>query len=156
MEVVIGIGEYAVSKTETDTIKTYALSSCVAVVVYNPVRKAAGMIHVALPYATSREDLLTKPAYYADSGIPLLIHAMCGRYGCRKEELVIQLFGGADSLQENDLFGIGRKNLEAVVNTLNSLDLRIASADVGGTIIRTVAIRVGTGDVSIETQKIRI
>lgn len=36
---VIGIGEYAVSNNEEDTIMTFALGSCAALVIYCPIIK---------------------------------------------------------------------------------------------------------------------
>ncbi|GAB1483918.1 hypothetical protein MASR2M78_27350 [Treponema sp.] len=45
----VGIGEWAVSKSIDDVIKTYALGSCVAVIIYDAKAKVGGLIHVALP-----------------------------------------------------------------------------------------------------------
>ena len=39
----------SVSNNPTITLSTYALGSCVAVVVYDPVVKAGGMLHAMLP-----------------------------------------------------------------------------------------------------------
>jgi chemotaxis protein CheD len=156
MEIVIGIGEYAVSETTTDAIKTYALASCVAVTAYCPSKKAAGMIHIALPAAPAGAEQDYKPAYYADMGVPLLIQAMSCHFGCRKEEMILRMYGGADSIRKNDRFNIGRRNIEAVTSVLSGMDLRVHSADVGGTISRTITLDVATGAVKTVTQDIVI
>jgi len=48
---IIGIGEYVVSNKKEDTIKTYALASCVAVIIYSSSKKVSGMVHISLPEA---------------------------------------------------------------------------------------------------------
>jgi len=53
---IIGIGEYAISSSEDDIIKTYALASCVGLVVYNPIAKIVGMVHIALPDSNINRD----------------------------------------------------------------------------------------------------
>ena len=45
----VGIGEWIVSNDPADTLKTYALGSCVAVLIYDASQMIAGMIHIALP-----------------------------------------------------------------------------------------------------------
>lgn len=149
MELVVGLGEYAVTDREEDVIRTFALASCVGVTVYSPVRKAAGMLHVVLPYPLDDKDVEERPGYYATTGIPLLINAMCQRYGCRKGELQIQLFGGADSTFDADIYKIGEKNIEAVKYTLLNMELAINKADLRGNESRTLEMDVKTGTVKV-------
>ncbi len=156
MQIIIGIGEYAVSNSGINTLKTYALASCVAVTAYSPTRKVGAMIHVALPEPTTFEDGFSRPGYYATTGIPLMMEKFCMRYGCLKSELQIQIFGGADSVSDRDIFHIGRRNIEAVIGTLGNLNLRIQNAHIGGRVSRTVEMDLKTGEVAISTQPIGI
>lgn len=156
MQLVIGIGEYALSDSGINALKTYALASCVAVTAYSPIRRVGAMIHVALPEPTTFEDSFFRPGYYATTGIPLMIEKFCMRYGCLKGELQIQIFGGADSISNKDIFHIGRRNIEAVIGTLDNLNLRIQNAHIGGKVSRTVEMDLGTGEVTISTQPIGI
>ncbi|NLM52713.1 MAG: chemotaxis protein CheD [Firmicutes bacterium] len=149
LELVVGIGEYSVSNQKGAQIKTYALSSCVAVTMYSPLRRAAGMVHIALPAPPSNSQGITRPGYYAVTGIPLLVKKMSENFGCLKEELVVQIFGGANSNRKNDIFNIGRKNVEAVRQVLAELKLQIKHADVGGSVSRTVSLSVDTGQVQV-------
>jgi len=76
MEHVIGIGEYHITNSLEDTIKTYALGTCVSLTIYCRKKKVLGMVHIALPEATARST--GNPAgYYADTVVQLLINSIC-------------------------------------------------------------------------------
>ncbi|NQU65674.1 MAG: chemotaxis protein CheD, partial [SAR324 cluster bacterium] len=78
----VGIGELAVSKTKGEIIKTFGLGSCVAMVVLDPKVRAVGLIHIALPDSTiNLEKAKKQPGYFADTGIPYLMHEMA-KLGC--------------------------------------------------------------------------
>ncbi len=149
MELIVGMGEYIVTNQEEDIIRTYALASCVAVTVYSPLRKAAGMIHVVLPSPLETMSSANRPAYFAVTGVPLLINTVCQKYGCSRRELDVQMFGGADSALNQDIFRIGRKNINAVKDTLRSMGLTIKRADLRGHESRTLEMDVKTGAVKI-------
>lgn len=155
MDTVIGIGEYAVSQGEAHTIKTYALASCVAVTAYSPLKKVGGMVHVALPFPTGG-DSKQRPGYFATTGVPMLVDKLCQEFGCRKGELKIQIYGGAKSINENDIFNIGKKNIEAVIQILTNLKLKVHKLEVGGTNSRTIEMDLTTGYVKVSIQPIRI
>lgn len=149
MELIVGMGQYAISGGEEDILRTFALASCVAVTAYHPIKRAAGMIHIVLPTPLSRKDVTERPAYFAQTGVPLLIHVMCRRTGCRKEELLIQLFGGAGSMLEQDVFHVGKKNIEAVKYSLSELGMSIRREELGGKESRTISMDAKTGTVQI-------
>lgn len=149
MHKIIGIGEYVISDKPEDFIKTFALSSCVAVTVYNPFLHLAGMVHIALPNSADLEEVKRRPGYYATSGIPILIYKMCREYGGQRADLQVKLFGGAISLRTNDYFKIGPKNIKAVRETLLGMDLKISDACIGGTISRTITMSVLSGEIEI-------
>ena len=113
------------------------------------------MVHIALPSPTGM-DSISRPGYYATTGVPLLINKLCNKFGCHKGELMIHIYGGADSIYKNDIFNIGKRNIEAVNYVLSSLNLKIYHADVGGTLSRTIEIAVEDGDIKITRQPIRI
>jgi chemotaxis protein CheD len=154
MELVAGMGEYVVSDRAEDVIRTFALASCVAVTAYSSVKRAAGMVHVVLPTPLDDKDRVTRPAYFAETGIPLLISAMCRKYGCRKEELVIQMYGGADSPQNQDIYNVGRKNIDAAKRALALLGLTARKSDLRGSQSRTITLDVRTGRVEVQRQPI--
>lgn len=154
MELVVGMGEYLMSDREGDVLRTFALASCVAVTVYSPVRRASGMLHVVLPFPLDNKGHTDRPGYFATTGIPLLINAMYQKYGCAKEELRIQIFGGADSITSCDIFRVGMKNISAVKHSLLRMGLTIVKADLRGNESRTLEMDVKTGDIRISRQPI--
>lgn len=157
MNKIVGIGEYALSNDKNDILKTFALASCVAMTVYCPITNAAGMVHIALPAPNQLNDNSNyRPYYYATTAVPLLISGMCNKYGCRKNDLQIKLFGGADSIQVNDMFEIGKKNLNIIKRSLARLGLRYNASETGGKYSRTLEMDVSTGDIKLTLQPIKI
>lgn len=149
MVLVVGMGEFIVSNQEDDIIRTFALATCVAVTVYSPIRRAAGMIHVVLPSPLIGMDTAKRPEYFAVSGVPLLINAMYAKYGCRREDLLIQMFGGANALNQQDIYMVGEKNIHAVENALFNMGLTIKKSDLRGRESRTLEMNVKTGVVKV-------
>ncbi len=157
MDRIVGIGEYAISNNENDTIKTFALGSCVAVTVYSPLKNVAGMVHIVLPSSDlSSDDSNTRPCYYATTAVPFLINKICSEFGCLKGGLKIELFGGAKSVRDNDVFKIGQRNIETVKKILNDLNLVYSATETGGTYSRTLEMDVATGKVKVALQPITI
>ncbi len=156
MERIVGIGEYAVSDIESDRLKTFALASCVAVSAYCPPKKIAGMIHVALPAPLNKNDILARPCYFATTGIPLFINKLVRDYGCKKDGLIIGVYGGANSIKAEDLFNIGKKNIDTVRKILKELNLKISTSEVGGILSRTLEMNVATGAIKITTYPMKI
>lgn len=156
MELIIGIGDYIVSDNSGDVIKTFALASCVAVTAYSRSHGAAGMIHISLPEPSGYNNALIKQGHYATTGIPILLEMLARRYGCRPEELEIRLYGGAQSIRENDVFKIGKRNIDMACEVLEKLGVRYQLEEVGGYISRTIELDVASGRVLMSTQPIKI
>ncbi|MBV7273802.1 chemotaxis protein CheD [Clostridium thailandense] len=156
MDIVVGIGDFAISNNEEDVIVTYALASCVAITVYSFKKKVAGMLHIALPGADDISKNRYKPSYYASTGIPLLFDELFQKFKCEKEELVLRIYGGADSIRNEDVFEIGRKNILAVKSILYKLNFKIAEEQIGGIISRTIQLKVSNGEIKVFTQPINI
>lgn len=147
MPKVVGIGEWACSNNAADTVVTYALATCVAVTVYCPVRKAAGMIHILLPSPHTTDDAKLRPGRFASTGVPMLIHHMTQRLGCPRETLEVRIYGGANSNRRNSLFKIGLRNVEQVRHELRKLNITPRYIDVGGGVSRTLVMSVATGEI---------
>lgn len=156
MQKIVGIGDMALSNQIEDKIKTFALASCVGIVVYSPIKKVGGLIHIALPKPQNERVSLNRYCYYASTGIPHFINTICKNYGCVKGELEITIYGGANSIRNNDTFNVGRKNLEAVKYILNEMDLNFNDNDTGNTVSRTIELDIATGRISVSYQQIII
>lgn len=149
--VVVGVGDLGASNNPAITLSTYALGSCIAVVAYDPVAKAGGLLHMMLPDSSiSPEKAGTQPAMFADTGLPLLFRALAG---IKAERGRLRLFvaGGASVLTGNDNFKIGERNLRATQAWLSQQGFSVRGSAVGGTISRTVHLDVGTGALTLKT-----
>lgn len=148
-QLVLGIGDYGASAAPGGIIKTYALGSCVAVVLLDPRTRCVGMIHIALPESQiNPARAQERPGYFADTGLPLLLQQMT-QFGCapRGQGMFVKMAGGASVMSINDTFNIGRRNVAAVRSIIQGYGLKIIAEDVEGTISRTVSALVSTGEV---------
>jgi len=150
---VLGVGDFGASNSSDDIIKTYALGSCVAVVLLDPKTRTVGMVHVALPESSiNKAKVKDKPGYFADTGIPALLSQM-SKYGChpKGQGMIVKLAGGAKIMDPNDTFNIGKRNALAVKKLLWTLGLGATSEDLGGSYSRTVSVSLRTGEVVISS-----
>lgn len=157
-EIIVGVGEYKASNIPGEYLKTYALGSCVAVVFLDAEHRSVGMAHIALPDSVvNPERAVQYPAYFADTGIPILLKEMkrLGYTGSR-QKMKVKLAGGASMLDDDRLFNIGERNLAAIRKMLLMQGLNVAAEDVGGKISRNVSVDTDTGAVRIQSRGIGI
>jgi chemotaxis protein CheD len=148
----VDISDLKVSADGDDLLVTYALGSCIAVMVHDPVRNAAGMIHYMLPLSeTSPEKAKARPAMFADTGIPLLFQSMYA-LGCRKYDLVVKVAGGGALYDDKGLFCIGKRNYTVLRKMFWKAGVNITAEDVGGARSRTARLHVGSGRCTISSQ----
>lgn len=148
---ILGIGDIGASATHGTVIKTFALGSCVAVVLLDPANRSVGMIHIALPDSTINQDKAKSlPGYFADTGLPVLFREMT-KTGSQPNGrgLKVKLIGGASIMDKNDTFNIGKRNVLAIKKILWAHGLGALAEDVGGNHSRTVAVSVDTGRITI-------
>lgn len=149
---VVGIGDCKVSKDISDVLVTHALGSCIAVVLYDPVARVAGLLHYMLPESSlDRERACKLPCVFADTGIPLLLERAF-RLGAIKSRIVLAAAGGARMLDPTGTFNIGQRNYAAMQKILAEAGLPIRKAEIGGTSSRTVRVDVASGRVQLRTQ----
>lgn len=142
---VVGVGDLGVSNNAMLTLSTYALGSCIAVTVYDPTVRVAGLLHLMLPdSAISPDKAAVQPAMFADTGLPLLFKSVAG-LGASRARMKIFLAGGASVLADSQVFKIGERNIDATTGWLARNGFRIERAEVGGVLNRSVHLEVGTG-----------
>lgn len=143
---VVGIGDISVSKDKDETIITYALGSCIAVILLDPGSRVGGMVHVALPdSATDLDKAKTLPGYFADTGIDEMISQMQALGAGKTSSMIAKLIGGASIMKSNDIFQVGKRNAVAIKKILWQKDIRIKSEDIGDFISRTVRLDMKNG-----------
>jgi len=148
---VVGIGDCKVSKDCSDVLVTHALGSCIAVVLYDPAARVAGLLHYMLPESSLDTGKAEKhPFMFADTGIPLLIQ-QARQLGAANSQLVVMAAGGAQMLDPNGTFNIGHRNHLAMRKILWKCGCIVHREEIGGTSSRTVKIAVESGRVRLST-----
>lgn len=135
-----------------DSITTLGLGSCVGIILYDSVKKIAGMVHVMLPDSTKIKNN-ENVAKFADTGIDALIDKLVS-VGANKSRLVAKIAGGAQMFafsSNNDMLRIGERNIEASKNKLKSLGVRLLAEDTGLDYGRTIEFFPETGELYIKS-----
>jgi chemotaxis protein CheD len=150
---VVGVADLKVSNVQGERLITYALGSCLGIVVHDPVAGDAGMLHVILPTGTiDPAKMQDKPAMFVDSGVPLLFKE-CYKLGAKKERMQVKVAGGAHqgAREEDDRFQIGKRNMIALRKLLWKNNVLVHAHETGGVqTSRTMWVDVASGDVTLK------
>jgi len=123
-----------------DGLTTLGLGSCIGAVVYDPVSKVCGMVHVMLPDSTTIKENSNK-AKFADTGVDLLVEQVLA-LGAEKRRLVAKIAGGAQMFSfgaiKSDFNNIGERNAIAVKKKLAEHKIPLIAEETGGNIGRTI------------------
>ncbi len=143
--VIVGIGDCKVSNNPEEELVTYALGSCIAVIVYDKWEKIGGMLHFMLPDSSINPDQAKiKPNMYADHGIPMLFDHLY-KLGAKAGRLCIKIVGGGQFHDPNQVFNIGKRNILAARKIIWQMNLMITADLTAGTDSRTVTLNMETG-----------
>lgn len=153
----VGIGEYAISETKDESLKTHALGSCVALIIHCTKTKCTALAHIVLPKQDiNHKKIIAKEAYFANEIVPRLIQFFAIRQDCKLEYLKILLVGGAVSSQATDVFKVGERNVHKIKTILDGYNLDYDATEVFGCFSRSVEIQVENGDVIITKKEMHI
>jgi chemotaxis protein CheD len=134
--ITVGLGEVAVTRADgPEHLVAHGLGSCVALCLFDPLSRAAGLAHVVLPGS----DPADRPnARFAGNALPALLQALKAIGGASDpRRYQARLAGGAHVLTAC-LPRIGEKNVEAVRAALAGAAVPIMAEHVGGGRGRTV------------------
>ena len=133
--VVVGDMKFGV---KGDSLVTYALGSCLGLVVYDPLIQVAGLLHAMLPMSKiNPEKARANPHMFVDTGVPLLFRTLYEQ-GCQKSRMVVKAVGCGNPLGKSEMFKIGERNFTVLKKLLWKNNVLLAGQDVGGTASRTV------------------
>ena len=150
-DLIVGISDLKVSKNPDDVLVTFALGSCIAVAVYDPLVKVGGLLHYMLPDSTlDPQKAQNQPGMFADTGIPLLFKS-CYRLGGEKKRMIVKVAGGASILDDANFFRIGQKNITALRKIFWKNNVMIDAEDTGSNCNRTVRLNLANGKFSIRS-----
>jgi chemotaxis protein CheD len=143
--VVIGMADCGIAAEAESLLVTYALGSCIGLALYDPVASVGGLLHFMLPDSTQFPGKVQEnPCRFADTGIPLLLDRVCAQ-GASRRRLIVYMAGGAQMLDSEGVFEIGKRNCLAARRLLWKYGLLLAGEAVGGVEFRTVTLEIGTG-----------
>jgi chemotaxis protein CheD len=152
-EVVVRMGEIAVSRAPGDVLVSVGLGSCIGLALVCRRVRACGLAHVMLPVSTGREGRddpvgAARPGKYADQAVPALL-AGVGLLGARPATLDAILVGGAQMFKGSVGMDIGARNETAVRAALAGAGVRVIAAATAGGLGRTIRVHVADGTVTV-------
>lgn len=133
----IGIAEKVVSRAP-DKLVTLGLGSCIGLVLFDPVRKVGGLVHIMLP--TAPAGTVSNRFKFADTAIEEMIRLVT-QAGALRSQLQAKLAGGAhmfNNIYNTDMMGIGKRNVDACQKVLKENRIPIAGQHTGGTSGRSI------------------
>ena len=122
-------------------LRSLAIGSCVAVILYDHQHQVGGIAHVMLPSTDTylpSADLLK----YANFAIEELSKNLTD-LGATKEALKAKLAGGA--MVVRDSLDIGRENIKAVESKLEEMGIEVLARRLGGYERRSATLDTSTG-----------
>lgn len=151
MKYVVAVGDMKIG-SESDTIVTHALGSCLGLMVYDPVAKVGGLLHAMLPLSKiNLEKAEVNPHMFVDTGVPVLFKALY-HIGGQKNRMIIKAAGCGNPLGKNEMFKIGERNYTVLKKLLWKNNILLKTEDVGGAASRTVHFNVTNGQTIISSQ----
>lgn len=120
------------------------LGSCVAVCLYDPKLRLAGMNHFLLPSGTRRDINDEDVVLHGDYAMDVLRNAMLAR-GASGSRLVAKAFGGGNVVNAIKM-AIGTRNAEFAREWLEREGIPLLAEDLGGAWSRKVVLDPKTGD----------
>lgn len=134
----IGLAEYKITKAPNKLV-TLGLGSCIGLVLFDPVIKIAGMVHIMLPSA-SDAITVTNRFKFADTAVVDLIEQLKAA-GAVVGRLKAKMAGGAHMFKTSstlDVLNVGRRNAAMCSKVLKSLGITISGEDTGGSSGRSI------------------
>jgi chemotaxis protein CheD len=144
-QLVVGVADCMVSRDAESVLVTYALGSCIGLAVHDGANSVGGLLHFMLPTASINEQKgRQNPWMFADTGVPRLLERVM-ELGAVKRYLSVRAIGGAQVLDPQGVFAIGKRNYIELKKVLWKAGLMLDGEVVGGTASRTVRLEVGSG-----------
>ena len=130
--------------SNSPSVVTTILGSCVAVCLYDPILKIGGINHYMLPLWNG--EGLASPKY-GNIAIEKLVEKMY-QQGSKKTNLVAKVFGGGEVIDTTiKQFNIGERNIKIAKEMLEMYNIPIVAQSVGGKFGRKIQYTTNTGEV---------
>src|SRR5262249_27210535 len=108
-------------------------------------------LHFMLPESSDEALRAGKSPYmFADTGIPLLFREAYQR-GAEKRRMRVRVAGGAQVVEDNGIFNIGRRNCLALKKILWKAGVIAHAEEIGGKCARTMRLELNSGRVFLRS-----
>jgi chemotaxis protein CheD len=144
---VAGIGEMVLTSSPHAALVAYGLGSCVALAMWDPRSRLAGLAHFMLPSG----PLSHPPVKFVDSGLPQFLSEFKRRGGDPRRAEMKAAGGAAMLAVMAATMEIGKRNAEALDAALEQHGLRLHRRDLGGNAGRTVQLEPATGRLLVKS-----
>jgi chemotaxis protein CheD len=152
MNRIIGVGDFMVSNSPEDTLITYSLGSCLGITLHDADAGVGGLLHCMLPLSKIDLDKAQgNPSMFVDTGMSKILQVLFDM-GAQRKRITVKVAGGAQILDDQKTFNIGERNYAVFRKVLWKNNLMIAGEDVGGSIPRTMALNMETGETRLRSQ----
>jgi chemotaxis protein CheD len=148
--VVVGLGEYHVTKDPSLQLVCLGIGSCIAFAAYDRLSGVAGLAHFVLPEGAGRTTAANETRFI-DTGVPFVLEALRSA-GAIQSRTVFKIAGGSQMTVARGFeskLNIGERNAEAIEQAMSLTRFTISSTDVGGSQGRTVRLDVATGKILV-------
>jgi chemotaxis protein CheD len=138
---------------ERAELVSLGLGSCVAIILHDAEARVGGMAHVLLPSRSLSSRGAANAAKFPETAVPALIEQMAA-LGAQPRRMSARLVGGASMFANLTPLGavqMGERNVVASRQALATAGIPIVAEATGGTVGRSVRLRIVDGSVSIRT-----
>ncbi len=149
--ITIGVAEYKIAGSP-DKIVTLGLGSCIGLVLYDPIVRIGGMVHIMLPTA-SAHSTVTNRFKFADTAIVDMIDLVV-KAGASRTRLRSKIAGGAHMFKTSgtiDIMNVGQRNIAMCRKVLEENRIVLEGEDTGGSSGRSIEFCFENSTLSIRT-----
>lgn len=150
----VAMGALTVSLDQNHVLETF-VGSCVALCLFDPHAKVAGMAHVMLPEGNKKSSPNPhNSGKYADQAVENLLNIIL-QNGGKLGRIRAKISGGSNMFTHERgtaLFNIGEKNVHALRKFLKLHEIPIVAEDVGLNYGRKVEFSVKSGDLVVSSR----
>lgn len=147
----VGMAQFKVAAAPA-RMMTFALGSCVGIVLYDPISKIGGLAHVMHPSSERVQNNVNR-AKFVDTAVEMLLSRMAKK-GARRNRIEAKIFGGAKMFQSISaspgVMQIGEENVKATRAELAGRNIQIVAESTGGTKGRTIIFDLTSGRVTVK------
>ena len=152
-KLVVSVADMVVSNNPDDVILTFALGSCLGLVIYDPVAKVGGMLHAMLPDSSIHREHEgpINPYKFVNTGIPVLFKEAY-KLGAEKKKMQVKMTGCSQLMDDNGFFNIGKRNYAAARKILWKNNVMIDAEFCDSAKSVTLMLEIATGNVTMKIQ----